>query len=79
MSSKEDRPLDELTFKACQQALDSAFAVPRQWYRETDPQLKAKTHASSFLAEGTNDASRREFVSMTGAHRSPKTMESCPP
>jgi hypothetical protein len=42
MSSKEDRPLDELTFKACQQALDSAFAVARQWYRETDPQLKAK-------------------------------------
>jgi len=42
MSSREDRPLDKLTFKACQQALDSAFAVARQWYRETDPQLKAK-------------------------------------
>jgi hypothetical protein len=42
MNSKKDRPLDELTFKACQQALNSAFALAQQWYGETDPQLKAK-------------------------------------
>ena len=42
MKSHEDRPLDERTFKACQQALNSALVAARQWTRETDPQLKAK-------------------------------------
>ena len=42
MKPDEDRPLDEPTFKACQQALDSALAVARRWSRATDPKLKAK-------------------------------------
>jgi len=42
VTSEKNRPLDEPTFKACQQALNSALAVARQWYRETDPQLKAE-------------------------------------
>ena len=42
VKSEKDRPLDEPTFKACQQALKWALAVAGQWYRETDPQLKAK-------------------------------------
>ena len=42
VKSEKDRPLDEPTFKACQQALKWALAVARQWYAETDPQLKAE-------------------------------------
>jgi len=42
MKSVKDRPLDEPAFKACQQALNSALAVARLWYAETDPQLKAE-------------------------------------
>ena len=42
MKRDEARPLDEPTFKACQQALDSALEVARQWSRVTDPELKAK-------------------------------------
>jgi len=36
------RPLDALTFRACQEALEAALATAQQWSRETDPQLKAK-------------------------------------
>jgi hypothetical protein len=42
VKSEKDRPLDEPTFKACQEALNSALAVARQWYHEADPQLKAE-------------------------------------
>jgi hypothetical protein len=42
VKSEKARPLDEPTFKACQQALKWALAVAGQWYRETDPHLKAE-------------------------------------
>lgn len=41
MKTDENRPLDEPTFKACQQALELALVVARQLSRE-DPGLKAK-------------------------------------
>jgi len=34
--------LDEQSFKACQEALNSALATVRSWSGQTDPQLKAK-------------------------------------
>jgi hypothetical protein len=61
MSSKKDRPLDELTFKACQQALKSALAVARQWYRETDPQLKAKLALQIFRDATTGEVNPAEL------------------
>lgn len=42
MKAVSDRPLDALTFKACQEALEAALATAQQWSRERDPQLKAK-------------------------------------
>ena len=35
-------PLNERSFKACQQALNSALATVQSWSDRTDPQLKAK-------------------------------------
>ena len=34
--------LDEQSFKACQEALNSALATVQGWPERTDPQLKAK-------------------------------------
>jgi hypothetical protein len=45
MSSRYyERPLDEPTFEACQEALHSALSTVQQWSRSDafDPQLKAK-------------------------------------
>lgn len=42
MRCVSDRPLDALTFKACQEALEAALAAAQQWSPETDPQIKAK-------------------------------------
>ena len=45
MGSFKEKPLDEPTFGACQEALGSALATVQQWSRragEPDSQLKAK-------------------------------------
>ena len=45
MGSFKEKPLDEPTFEACQEALGSALATVQQWSRragEPDSQLKAK-------------------------------------
>jgi len=34
--------LDERSFRACQEALNSAFTTVESWSERTDPQLKAK-------------------------------------
>jgi len=34
--------LNERSFKACQEALTSAFATAQSWSEQSDPQLKAK-------------------------------------
>ena len=43
-SRYNERPLDESTFEACQEALHSALSTAQQWsrYGGVDPQLKAK-------------------------------------
>lgn len=45
MGSSKEKPLDEPTFEACQEALSSALATVQQWSSpggEADPQAKAK-------------------------------------
>jgi hypothetical protein len=40
--TNKSAPLDERSFKACQEALNSALATVQSWSDRTDPQLKAK-------------------------------------
>ena len=42
MSSGKDLPLDEPTFRACQQALGSALAEAQKWGHDSELELKAK-------------------------------------
>jgi len=61
MKPEEDRPLDEPTFKACQQALESALVVAWQWSRETDPQLKANLALLIFRDATTGEVNPAEL------------------